>query len=275
MCRATASPRHASTSSSSVPCTTSPGHVIPRACCVAASRSITFVVPAGEAQKQRLGVGLERPAHSVLDLLRGVRLGEDLAEEELGVPAPVTEPVVAVLLGPPLVRVEHLVERVRDRLRHESATWRAGAISISAATRSGCSAARMRDSPRSHHATTTARLTPAASSAATASPAYSRRAYSAPVRGRSERPLPRGSNVTTVPCRARYGIWHFQERECTISQVGSRRNAGDPPPYRSQWTRTPSRSTNPCASGYRARVCSVAATFTWSSSRRVTRRSRG
>ena len=44
---------------------------------------------------------------------------------------------------------------------------------------------------------------------------------------------PRRSNVTTRACRARYGIWAFQAREWTISQVGSSRMVGSPVPYTS------------------------------------------
>ena len=54
--------RRASTRSSSVPCTTRPGHVIPRACSCAVLAVDHLRVPAREAQEQRLGVGLERPA---------------------------------------------------------------------------------------------------------------------------------------------------------------------------------------------------------------------
>ena len=48
--------------------------------------------------------------------------------------------------------------------------------------------------------------------------------------GRSERPLPRPSNVTTRQCRARYGICIFQCREWMIDHVGSRNTVGSPAP---------------------------------------------
>ena len=50
-------------------------------------------------------------------LLRGVRLGEHLAEEELREVRPVLQPVVAVLLLPALVRVARRVEVERDPVR--------------------------------------------------------------------------------------------------------------------------------------------------------------
>jgi hypothetical protein len=54
-------------------------------------------------EREDLAVRLESPAHAVLDLLRRMRLGEDLAEEELEEVAIVLEPVVTVVLVPPLV----------------------------------------------------------------------------------------------------------------------------------------------------------------------------
>ena len=36
--------------------------------------------------------------------------------------------------------------------------------------------------------------------------------------------------LTTRAWRARYGIWAFQNRECTTSQVGSSRIVWSPPP---------------------------------------------
>ena len=47
-------------------------------------------------------------------------------------------------------------------------------------------------------------------------------AYAAGPSGRSESPLPRPSIASTRECRARYGIWHFQNRESTIDHVGRR-----------------------------------------------------
>ena len=48
--------------------------------------------------------------------------------------------------------------------------------------------------------------------------------------GRSDRPLPRPSKVTTRQWRARYGICAFQWREWMIDQVGSSRTVGSPSP---------------------------------------------
>ena len=176
MCRATASPRHASTSSSSVPCTTRPGHVI-RAGVLRRRLAVDHLVSSRAKLRSSVSASVSS-AQPTASSICFVECGsvKHLAEEELGVPAPVAQPVVAVLLGPALVGVEHVVERVRDRLRHASPSWTAGAISISAATRSGCSAARMqatrpgRTTPRPPRG-----RRPAASSTATASSAYSRR----------------------------------------------------------------------------------------------------
>ena len=49
-------------------------------------------------------------------------------------------------------------------------------------------------------------------------------------RGRSDFPLPRGSNVTTRQWRAKYGICIFQYREWTIDHVGTSRIVGSPSP---------------------------------------------
>ena len=73
---------------------------------------------AADAEQDGVGIGLETPADGILDLLRRVGLREALAVEELEVALPVARPVVAVLLGPALVGVEHVVERgslARDR----------------------------------------------------------------------------------------------------------------------------------------------------------------
>ncbi len=64
---------------------------------------------------ERRGVGLERPADAVLDLLRRVRLVEDPGEEELEEALVVPLPVVAVVLRPALVGVELLLEAADDR----------------------------------------------------------------------------------------------------------------------------------------------------------------
>ncbi len=59
---------------------------------------------------QRLRVRVEAPGDAVLDLLRRVRLGEHLAEEELEEPAVVPQPEVPVELRPALVGLELGVE---------------------------------------------------------------------------------------------------------------------------------------------------------------------
>jgi hypothetical protein len=75
-----------------------------------------FAVGAGSepGRDQRLRVGLQPPAHGVLDRLGGVRLTEHLREEELQELPIVLAPVVLVELGPPVGRVEPLGERVRE-----------------------------------------------------------------------------------------------------------------------------------------------------------------
>ena len=67
---------------------------------------------------QRFGVRLEPPADRILALLRGVRLGEALREEELEEVLIVLEPVVAVPLPPAVVlgaRLEELLGRLAAR----------------------------------------------------------------------------------------------------------------------------------------------------------------
>ncbi len=66
----------------------------------------------GVVQQHRLRADLHRPANAVFMLLGGMRLVEQLSEEELGVAPPVAQPVVPVALSPALLGVEHLVEGV-------------------------------------------------------------------------------------------------------------------------------------------------------------------
>ena len=95
------------------------------------------------------------------------------------------------------------------------------------ATRSGWFAATSNDVPRPATATpTTARSVAVASITASASAANSSSRYASGSGGRSERPLPRPSNVTTRQWRARYGICNFQCREWMIDHVGSRSTVG-------------------------------------------------
>jgi hypothetical protein len=65
---------------------------------------------------ERFGGRLEAPAHAVLDLLRRVRLEKEPGEEELEEASVVLQPVVPVVLGPALVGIEHVLERVADAL---------------------------------------------------------------------------------------------------------------------------------------------------------------
>jgi hypothetical protein len=68
-------------------------------------------LPALVSQGQGRPIGVQAPSDAVLDLLGRVRLGEHLAEEELEEVAVVLEPVVAVVLVPPVVGLHRLVER--------------------------------------------------------------------------------------------------------------------------------------------------------------------
>ena len=98
-------------------------------------------------------------------------------------------------------------------------------------TRSGWSAASMQRALRAEREADDDRaIGPVASMTAIASAANSRSVYAAGSVGRSERPLPRPSKVTTRQWRARYGICIFQWRECTIDQVGSSSTVGSPLP---------------------------------------------
>ena len=65
---------------------------------------------------ERLGRGLEGPRDPVLDRLRRVRLREALPQEELEEVVVVAQPVVDVVLRPPFVGVERLVEGVHPAL---------------------------------------------------------------------------------------------------------------------------------------------------------------
>src|SRR2546421_6230998 len=65
---------------------------------------------------QHLWCCLKPPAHHVLDLLGGVRLGEDLGHEEFEKAPVVLEPVVAIVLGPALVGFQEIIERIDHAL---------------------------------------------------------------------------------------------------------------------------------------------------------------
>ena len=159
---ATAGPRSGPTIASAVPWRTSVGQ---RTCAHSSSaRSSSFSQSPSRPSSDRLRVGLETPTDGVLDLLGGVRLGEDLREEELEIAGPVPQPIVTVGLRPALFGVESH-RRTRTRLLLGILVKsRFGAISTRWVTRSGCSAARMSSSDAPHQDTTAARSTLAASS---------------------------------------------------------------------------------------------------------------
>ena len=79
------------------------------------------------ALDQCLGRDLEAPADGVLDLLRRVRLGEHSPEEELEELLVVLEPVVAVVLRPPVLGVEAIFEGVDVPFRVTRREWHRGA----------------------------------------------------------------------------------------------------------------------------------------------------
>ena len=99
-------------------------------------------------------------------------------------------------------------------------------------TRSGRSAARtvQRPAPLQSPPSTTLSAPTWSSTAQTSS----RRCWvvicSGPV-GRSDRPLPRGSTVTTRKCRARNATWAFQARACTMVSGMTRQTVTSPSPY--------------------------------------------
>jgi hypothetical protein len=99
-------------------------------------------------------------------------------------------------------------------------------------TRDACSAASSSAQfPPWDRATTTARSVPVASSTANAYATWAAWSYASGASGRSERPLPGPSNVTTRWCRARYGTCIFQNRLWMIVHVGSSRIVGMPLPW--------------------------------------------
>ena len=183
-------------------------------------------------REHRLAVGLETPRDRVLDLLRRMRFREHLRHEELDPVAIVAQPVEPVVLGPTLRRVVLRVEVVDGSLRSGSPPPRKfGPMKTAPSMRSGCSAASRRPRcPPSEKPTMTALAVCVSSMTARASAANSRRRRPKGCCGRSERPLPRPSNVTTRQWRARYGICIFQCRECNTDHVGKRSTVGSPEP---------------------------------------------
>jgi hypothetical protein len=75
-----------------------------------------------------------------------------------------------------------------------------------------------------------ARSVAVASITISASSANSVVLYASAPTGRSERPFPRPSKVTTRKCLARYGICAFQNREWMIDHVGSNKIVRSPEP---------------------------------------------
>ena len=107
----------------------------------------------------------------------------------------------------------------------------AGDMNTAPRTRSGCSTASSSAAPAgAQWQTTTASSTPAASITASASPAVIRWPYASGLCGRSERPFPRASYVTTRKWRARYGTWSFQKREWTIAHGERKSRVSGPSP---------------------------------------------
>ena len=113
-----------------------PGSARARHSASAASRRATPCSPRVMAEHLRGGV--ERPRDAVLDLLRRVRLGERLGEEELEEAPVVLLPVVAVVLRP---------AAIAPRRRPVGAWWRhrrGGRARRTDRTRSGCSRRELR-----------------------------------------------------------------------------------------------------------------------------------
>jgi hypothetical protein len=146
------------------------------------------------------GAGLHGPADAVLDLRGGVRLGEHLGEEELDEAGVVAPPVVTVELGPAFVAVEHLVERgpVLERVgwgdegnAHRERDDARHPLRWSAANHSD------RHTPSPHRPISTADSGQVAASTASRSATHASSVWASGVTGRSERPLPRPSKVTT------------------------------------------------------------------------------
>src|SRR3954469_3741719 len=129
-------------------------------------------------------------------------------------------------------------------------------MSTAPVTRSGAVAAsRAVITPPRDTPATTARPVPVASITARTSAACSANVYAAGSVGRSARPLPRPSTVTTRYRRASTGLWAFQCRLWAMAQVGVRTTVGLwSAPWTSYPTVTPPRVTEPLRSGRRARI---------------------
>ena len=190
----------------------------------ASSRAVSSSNRAALRRDQRLRRGLQTPADAVLDLLGRVRLGEDLREEEGQEAGVVAQPVVAVVLGPPLVGVQLVVERGRrpcprrlggERHRRPDEDGTLDPVRMVRPPAAGRAGRPSSDRPRR------LRSVSVASRTAIASAAYSASAYASGSSGRSDRPFPRPSKVITRKCRARYGTCIFHACEWTIAQVGS------------------------------------------------------
>ena len=88
----------------------------PDSCAHRAEVLVAWNADPADRVRQRLGRRLECPAGAVFDLLGRVRLVQALREEELEEGEVVPLPVVAVVLRPPLVGVERLIEWVQVAL---------------------------------------------------------------------------------------------------------------------------------------------------------------
>ena len=102
---------------SSSPWTTSTGHRTRATRSRASSALANGGGASSSARTSDSHASVEPPPNAVLDLLRRVRLGELLREEELEEPAEVAPPVVDVPLGPALIGVERLGRRIAAVVR--------------------------------------------------------------------------------------------------------------------------------------------------------------
>ena len=206
VCSARAIPRVTGGCASSSPWMTSTGQRT-RAASSAASSGFMTAAPSW-VRDQRLGGRCPAPSRRASSIgLVECGSVNILREEELEEVLVVLEPVVLVVLGPALVGVEpssgvhgplgHAARRRPRQLRGDEHDPPRPARDGSRPS-SSASVRAHRDS-----ATRTARSVPVASITARASAANSARRYASGSVGRSERPLPRPSKVSTRQCRAR------------------------------------------------------------------------
>ena len=148
--------------------------------------------------------------------------------------AVVAQPVVLVVLRPALVGVELVVAvgyTVAPQARSPPPTSAPAPMKTAASTRSGCSAARSSAALRAEREADDHRLLrPRRIQHREGVGCELALVVRLRLRGRSERPLPRPSKVTTRQWRARYGICIFQCREWMIDHVGRSSTVGSPAP---------------------------------------------